>query len=293
MSADAGTLGLDARAIARAFERASSRYDEHAVLAGTARTEMLARLELLAFEPAVVVDLGTGTGHGARALKERWPKARVVALDRSAGMLGHARRRRSWRRGFSLVRADALRLPLATASVDLVFANLLLPWSVDLDAQLLELRRVLSPRGYVSFSTLGPDTLKELRAAWRLVDEGSHVHAFFDMHDIGDALVRAGFADPVMDVDRYTFTYPDLAALVGELRALGAQNAGQGRARGLGGATRRGRLEAAYERFRGRDGRLPASCELIYGQAWCPGANPPIRGRRGEVVVPFERIGRR
>ena len=284
---------LDGLAIARAFERASAGYDAHSIIASTARTEMLARLELLAFTPGVVVDLGTGTGHGARALKDRWPSAKVLALDLSAGMLREARRRRSWRRRFALVRADAARLPFAIGTVDLVFSNLLLPWSVDLDAQLLELRRVLSPRGYLSFSTLGPDTLKELRVAWEAVDGAEHVHPFFDMHDIGDALVRAGFADPVMDVDRYTLTYPDVPALVTELRGLGARNSLNGRAAGLGARGRGEQLAGAYERFRTEDGRLPASCELIYGQAWCPGGTPPIRQRRGEVVVPVGSIGRR
>ena len=288
-----GAGKLDRAAIARAFERASAGYDRHAVIAATARTEMLARLELLAFTPAVVLDLGTGTGHGARALKDRWPSAQVLALDLAAGMLREARARRSWRRRFALVRADAARLPFASGSVDLVFSNLLLPWSVDLDAQLVELGRVLTPRGYVSFSTLGPDTLRELRSAWGAVDGAEHVHPFFDMHDVGDALVRAGFADPVMDVDRYTLTYADVGALVGELRGLGAGNALDDRARGLGVGGRRARLEAEYARFKTLDGRLPASCEVIYGQAWRPGATPPIRARRGEVVVPFGTIGRR
>ena len=288
-----GAGKLDRAAIARAFERASAGYDRHAVIAATARTEMLARLELLAFTPAVVLDLGTGTGHGARALKDRWPSAQVLALDLAAGMLREARARRSWRRRFALVRADAARLPFTSGSVDLVFSNLLLPWSVDLDAQLVELGRVLTPRGYVSFSTLGPDTLRELRSAWGAVDGAEHVHPFFDMHDVGDALVRAGFADPVMDVDRYTLTYADVGALVGELRGLGAGNALDDRARGLGVRGRRARLEAEYARFKTLDGRLPASCEVIYGQAWRPGATPPIRARRGEVVVPFGTIGRR
>ena len=284
---------LDGRAIARAFERASASYDAHAIIASTARTEMLARLELLAFTPQVVVDLGTGTGHAARALKDRWPSANVLAVDRSVGMLREARGRRSWRRRFALVRADAARLPFASGTVDLIFSNLLLPWSVDLDAQLLELKRVLTPRGYVSFSTLGPDTLRELRSAWGAVDGDEHVHPFFDMHDIGDALLRAGFADPVMDVDRYTLTYPDVRSLVAELRGLGARNALDDRARGLGARGSRVRVEAGYARFKTADGRLPATCEVIYGQAWRPGATPPIRARRGEVVVPFGTIGRR
>jgi malonyl-CoA O-methyltransferase len=284
---------LERAAVRRAFERASAGYDAHAALAERVRAELLARLELLAFEPALVLDLGAGTGHAARALRERWRGARILALDLAPGMLREARRRGSWRRRFDRVCADGARLPLRDASVDLVFSNLMLPWAVDLDAQLAELRRVLAPRGYVTFSTFGPDTLRELRAAFREVDALEHVHPFFDLHDIGDALVRAGFADPVMDVDRHTLTYATPAALLAELRGAGARNALAARPRGLAGRARLARFSAAYERFRSHDGRLPLSCEVVYGQAWCPGATPPLRARRGEVVVPFGSIRRR
>jgi malonyl-CoA O-methyltransferase len=284
---------LEPRVLQRAFDRASAAYDQHAVLHAAVRTELLARLELLDFEPRVVVDLGTGTGHAARALRERWRAARVLALDFAPGMLREAARRQSWRRRFDCIRADAARLPLANGSVDLVFSNLMLHWAVDLDAVLAELRRVLAPRGCVTFSTVGPDTLKELRAAWGEVDARPHVGRFLDLHDVGDALVRAGFADPVMDVDRYTLTYASLPALLAELKGVGSRNALAGRAPGLTSRSRRARLEAAYERFRTGDGRLPASCEIVYGQAWCPGATPPIRSRRGETVVPLGSITHR
>lgn len=284
---------LERRVLRRAFDRASAGYDQHAVLPTTVRTELLARLELLDFAPRVVLDLGTGTGHAARALRERWRAARVVALDLAPGMLREARRRQTWRHRFDRVCADAARLPFADGSIELVFSNLMLHWAVDLDAVLVELRRVLAPRGCVTFSTVGPDTLKELRAAWGEVDALPHVGRFLDLHDVGDALVRAGFADPVMDVDRYTLTYASLEALLAELKGVGSQNALAGRAPGLMGRTRRARLEAAYERFRTADGRLPASCEVVYGQAWCPGATAPIRARRGETVVPIGSIKRR
>ena len=292
MSADDRSR-LELGAVRRAFERASARYDEHAVLAARVRTEMVARLDLLAFEPGLIIDLGSGTGHGARALRERWRATRVVAVDLVPGMLREARQQQSWRRRFDRLCADGARLPFRDASVDLIFSNLMLPWAVDLDAQFAELRRVLTPRGYVTFSTLGPDTLKELRAAWSEVDTDAHVHRFLDMHDIGDALVRAGFADPVMDVDRYTLTYENLAALGRDLHGVGSRNALAGRRAGLTGRGRLSSVAAAYARFRTADGRLPASCEVVYGQAWCPGAAPPIRGRRGEVVVPIGSIGRR
>jgi malonyl-CoA O-methyltransferase len=289
---DPDEYALDVRAIRRAFGRASATYDAAAVLQARVRDELLARLDLLGFAPACIVDLGCGTGHGTRALRDRWRDARVLGVDHAPAMLAAARARQGWFRRFDRVCADAAHLPLREGSVDLVWSSLMLPWAADPDAVLREVRRVLAPRGYFTFSTLGPDTLRELREAWRAVDDGVHVHRFLEMHDLGDALVRAGFADPVMDVERVTLTYADLGGLVADLRATGARNAAALRPRGLGGRARRARLESAYERFR-RDGRLPATCEIVYGQAWTPGERPPIRGRRGEAVVPVGSIGRR
>ncbi len=257
------------------------------------REQMLARLALVAFVPSVVVDLGCGTGHGARALRRRWPRARVVALDRASGMLRAARAQSSWLRGFERVQGDALRLPLRSGSVDLIYSCLMLPWVADLDATLAEARRVLSPRGYFTFATLGPDTLMELRGAWAEADRVPHVHRFLDMHDVGDALLRAGFVDPVMDVDHFQLTYPSTRALMRDLRAVGGSNALAGRRAGLTGRGRLAAVEAAYQRRRDRDGRLPATVEVVYGQAWCPGGEPPVRRRRGEALIPIESLRRR
>lgn len=289
----ADPFALDPAAVRRHFERASTGYDAHAVLQARVRDAMLERLALLAFVPGVVADLGCGTGHGARALKGRWPRARVVALDRTPGMLAAARAQRSWLRGFDRVLGDALRLPLRSGCVDLVYSCLLLPWVADLDATLAEVRRILSPRGYFTFATLGPDTLAELRAAWAEADADPHVHRFLDMHDVGDALVRAGFADPVMDVDRFRLTYPSTRALMRDLRAVGGGNALVGRRPGVTGRARLAAVEAAYERLRDGDGRLPATVEVVYGQAWCPGGSPPVRTRRSETLIPIESLRRR
>jgi malonyl-CoA O-methyltransferase len=289
----ADPFALDPAAVRRHFQRASAGYDANAVLQARVRAEMLERLSLLAFEPAVVADLGCGTGQGARALKRRWPRARVVALDRSPGMLAAARAQSTWLRGFDRVLGDAVRLPLHTRTVDLVFSCLMLPWVADLAAALAEVRRILSPRGYFTFATLGPDTLAELRAAWAEADKAPHVHRFLDLHDIGDALVRAGFADPVMDVDRFRLTYPSARALMRDLRAVGGGNALAGRHSGATGRGRLAAVEAAYERLRDADGRLPATVEVVYGQAWCPGGSPPVRSRRGEAVIPIESLRRR
>jgi len=290
---EADPFALDPAAVRRRFERASAGFDAHAVLHARVRDELLERLALLAFEPAAVVDLGCGTGHAARALKRRWPRALVVALDRAPGMLAAARAQRTWLRGFERVRAEATRLPLRAGSVDLVYSCLMLPWVGDLGAAFGEVRRALSPRGYFTFATLGPDTLLELRAAWAEVEEAPHVHRFLDMHDVGDALVRAGFADPVMDVDRFRLTYPSTRALMRDLKGVGGGNALAGRRLALTGRTRLAAMEAAYERHRDADGRLTATVEVVYGQAWCPGGTPPVRGRRGETVIPIENLRRR
>ena len=286
-------FALDAAAVQRRFERASAGYDAHAALQARVREELLARLALVAFEPAVVVDLGCGTGHGARALRRRWPRAQVLALDRAPGMLAAAGAQSRWPRRFSRLRAEAARLPLRAGAVDLVYSCLMLPWLDDLAPALAEVRRSLGPRGYFTFATLGPDTLAELRAAWAEVDAAPHVHRFLDMHDVGDALVAAGFADPVMDVDRLRLTYPSVRALMQDLRAAGGTNALAGRRGALTGRARLAAMEAAYDRRRDAHGRLPATVEVVYGQAWCPGTTPPIRSRRGETVIPIESLRRR
>ena len=281
---------LDRSAIRRNFDRAGMTYDESAVLQARVRRQLLERLEWIAFEPELAVDLGCGTGHAARALSERWPGARVVAIDIAPGMLRTAAGLGGASR-FERVCGDALALPLPDASADLLFSNLMLPWCDDLDAAFAEMARVLRPRGLLTFTTFGPDTLMELRESWGEVDDYTHVSPFADMHDIGDGLVRAGLVEPVLDVLRYTLTYPDLRELMHDLKAIGAQNATAGRPRGLTGRQRLQAVEQAYERHR-RDGRLPASYEVVFGQAW--GAlQAPDREPAGEFAVPVSAIRRR
>ncbi|MFI4890234.1 MAG: malonyl-ACP O-methyltransferase BioC [Steroidobacterales bacterium] len=265
-----GEFALDGRSARRSFERASAHYDESAVLQAQVRAQLLERLDFTALIPRVVLDAGAGTGHASRALKVRYPRARVIAVDYALGMLREARAQRAWLRPFDRVCADACRLPFADASVDLVLSNFLVHWC-DPAALFREFRRVLAPRGLLTFTSLGPDTLRELHAAWGSVDAAIRVHRFFDMHDLGDELVRAGFAAPVLDVERYTLQYRDLRALLADLRANGARNAMWDRPRGLTGRRRFAAVEAAYEAYR-QQGRLPATFEVVFGQAWTPAA---------------------
>jgi malonyl-CoA O-methyltransferase len=192
-------------------------------------------------------------------------------LDFSPRMLHAAGRRQSWLRRFARVCADAERLPLADGSVDLILSNLMLQWC-NPDLVFAEFRRVLAPHGLLTFTTLGPDTLRELRSAWAEVDSRTHVHQFIDMHDLGDALVRGGFASPVLDVERYTLAYADVRRVAADLKATGARHATMGRARGLTGRRQFAAFQAAYEAHR-RDGRLPATYEVVFGHAWTPDAD--------------------
>lgn len=276
----------------RAFQRAAATYDDAAALQQEVGRRLLERLEVIRIEPERALDLGAGTGQASADLLKRYPRAQVLALDVAPAMLQQARRRgRFWRRPLCLA-ADAEALPLQPASVDLLVSNLALPWLHDLDRTFAGFARVLKPGGLLLFSSLGPDTLKELRQAWAEVDDHVHVHDFIDMHDVGDALMRAGFADPVMETEYITLTYPDLGALVRDLRDTGGRNLAAGRRAGLTPKSAAAGLQAAYARWRRPDGRLPATCEIIYGHAWAP-QSLPQRRVDGAVGVPLGSIGRR
>ncbi|HEX6636915.1 MAG TPA: methyltransferase domain-containing protein, partial [Steroidobacteraceae bacterium] len=185
-------FGLDRRAVARAFDRASAGYDASAALQERVRNELLGRLDELRIQPDAVLDLGAGTGHASRALKQRFPRATTVALDIAPGMLERARAQSRWLRRFERVRADAYALPFRDQSFGLVFSSLMLQWCDDLDAVFAEISRVLAPGGLLLFSTFGPGTLTELREAWAASDArsdhtGNHVNHFFDAHALGSA----------------------------------------------------------------------------------------------------------
>ncbi|MFU8894993.1 MAG: malonyl-ACP O-methyltransferase BioC, partial [Gammaproteobacteria bacterium] len=260
-------FSMDIARVRAAFDTAAADYDAVAVLQAEIRGRLLERLELFRIKPHRILDAGCGTGHAARALLQHYRGAGLVALDVAPGMLRATRRRRPWLRRLDSVCGDAAALPLATDSVDLVFSNLMLQWCNEPDRVFSEFQRVLRPGGLLLFSSFGPDTLKELRAAWGAADGHTHVSRFIDMHDLGDALVRAGLGQPVMDMEHLVLTYPDVRSLMRDLKTMGARNATAGRSRGLTGPRRLAAVEAHYEKLR-RDGRLPATWEVVYGHAW-------------------------
>lgn len=276
------------RDVRRSFDRAARTYDESAFLQREVCARLVEHLEPMRLSPRRLLDLGCGTGHAFDALARRYPSASLLGLDIAPAMLDRARARSPWWQRLlgaprpSLVCADAERLPVAGATFDLVFSNLALQWCEPSRA-FAEAARVLASDGLFIFSTVGPDTLKELRAAFAEADGAPHVNRFVDMHDLGDALVAAGFADPVMEMETLTLEYDTALAVARDLKALGAVNSLPSRARGLPGRHRWERMTQAYERFR-RDGVLPATWEIVYGHAW---KVPPRRLADGRQVVSF------
>jgi malonyl-CoA O-methyltransferase len=283
---------LDKHLYRQSFDRAATRYDEAAVLQKEVGQRLLERLDYVRLQPECILDLGSGTGLCAAALNQLYKKAQIISLDIAPAMLQQAKNKLSWlEKTFSgkqrFICADADYLPLKDQSVDMIISNLTLQWCPDLDHTFGELRRVLKPDGLFMFTTLGPDTLKELRQSWQAVDADIHVHNFIDMHDVGDALLRSRFADPVMDMETITMTYRDARTLMQDLKTLGAHNASPARPKGLTGRRRLESMLAAYEQFR-TEGVLPATYEVVYGQAWTTHVKashqqPP----EGELQVPF------
>ena len=266
---------LDWRHVRRRFDRADYVY-RHTF------DGLMERLEPLRISPAMILDLGAATGKGSRMLGKRFRRARIVSGDISIAML---RRARAERHLFSKVREvqmDAARLPLRDESVDLVVANMLLPWVENLPGCLQEVGRVLRQGGVFAFATLGPGSFAPIR---KIGGGENRMHAFADMHDVGDALVRAGLADPVLDLDRLTVTWPDVAAIRRDHVASGAGNSARGRVATL---TGRARLAEMLDLFRSGEG-FAAELELVYGHAWGVGPRAPV----GEFRIDANAIGPR
>ena len=269
---------IDARAARRRFDRAAATYLAAARLETEVGARMLERLDYVRISPQRILDAGCGPAPQAAALGRRYPRAQLLGVDFSLLMLRQARaagwlaRLRCVRRPFAVC-ASLGRLPFAAGSVQLLWSNMALHWMDDPRAGLQEFQRVLAPEGLLMFSTLGPDTLKELRAA----AGDARVHRFADMHDLGDWLVAAGFAAPVMDMETLTLAYRDAPALLADLRASGQTNARADRARGLAGK----RLRAAFAPVSNR-----ATSEVVYGHAW---KGVPRKSADGSSIVQFEK----
>ena len=279
---------LEPRDVRRRFDRVAGGFARADFVHRFAAEGMLERMSPMLLDAGHVVDAGAAHGAASRALAKRFRGSRVFSLDRSLPMLTQARKARSRLSRVREIQADAAQLPFKTSSIDLVFANMLLPWIADTGTFFAATARVLKPGGLFVFSSLGPDSLAELREAWRAVDADEHVMTFADMHEVGDAMVHAGLEDPVLDVDHLTVTYDDLPSLFADLTATGGRNALSGRRRSLTGRGSFDRLRQNLERRFGGN-RLEFPLELVFGHAW--GGGPPMPP--GEYAFDARRIGRR
>lgn len=276
---------IEKRHTRAAFDRAAPSYDEHAALQRHVVEHLAESLEVMTVAPRTVLDIGAGTGYCAQTLAKHYPRAQITLADFAPAMLRTARTKAPrWRSRRNYVCAEAEHLPFADESFDLVFSSLTFQWCNDLDRVFEQCARVLRPDGLFIFSSLGPDTLYELRESWAAVDDAPRVNRFIDMHDVGDALVRAGFSGPVIECDRVTVNYPDVYAVMRDLRGIGAVNTLAARRRGLSSRSNITRMAQAYESFR-ENGKLPATYEVVYAHAWRP--QPDTRAQDGSTVATF------
>ncbi|MCS6762850.1 MAG: methyltransferase domain-containing protein [Candidatus Protistobacter heckmanni] len=295
---------FDSKRLRLAFGRRAPRFAATDFLLREIESRMHERLEPVRIEPKRIVDLGCAAGGSFAGLRRRFPEAEPLGLDWSAPMLRAAlsapggAQASSWLkrllgRGIAplLVQADWSNLPLASGSANLVWSNLALHWSAEPHKVLPEWARLLpAGDGLLIFSAFGPDTFAELRAAFAEVDSGRHLPDFVDMHDLGDMLIAAGLADPVMDAERLTLTYQTSAGLLEDVRALGVYPGLA--ATGLRGRGWLARLHAALERRRNASGLIPLSLEIVYGHAWKPVPTPGRVGKDGVAILRSDQIGR-
>jgi len=292
---------LDKKLVSQTFGNAAPQYAQAAHLQHATAQQLLTRLDMLKIEPQVVGDIGAGAGWLTRELAAKYQQAQVYAVDIALPMLKQAKQQIPWHLRFlnrvrqTFICSDAAQLPLADNSVDLLVSNLMLQWCSDFQQVFREFSRVLKPEGALIFATLGPDTLKELRASWAAVDAASHVNQFYDMHDIGDALLQAHFKDPVMDVDWEIFYYAQTLDLMQELKNIGAHNITAGRPRSLMGKQKFQKMVAHYEQYRQPRG-LPATYEVVFGHAAgkrIAEPTPAVEGESNVVAIPISNIGGR
>jgi malonyl-CoA O-methyltransferase len=276
---------LNRRDVQRRFDRAAATFDDVDFVHAVTRQGIFDRLEPLVLEATTILDLGAATGSASPALSKRFGRARIVSCDLSHRMLQRCAGKRRWWSRASEVQGDAARLPFADNSFDLVFANLLLPWIDEPAAALGEVARVLRHGGVFAFATLGPDSLLQLTRAWGKVDSSVHVNHFLDMHDVGDAVLRAGLGNPVLDVDRLSVQYGDAHKLFHDLTNMGGRNALAQRRRTLVGKESFARMLAALAGS-ADDSRVEIDLELVYGHCWGTDA----AAQRGDYRIDAARI---
>lgn len=278
---------LNPEHVRRRFDRVARQFDGADFVHATTRLGLLARIEPLLTEAKTVVDLGAATGTASPLLQKRFKGARIISVDFARRMLERAQEKKRWLSNATFVQARAEALPFANESIDVIFSNQLLPWVNSPATVFSEVARVLCKGGVFAFATLGPDSFREIRHAWRQLDDYPHVNHFPDMHDLGDGLVNAGLRDPVLDVDRLCIDYQAADRLLADLAASGARNALSDRSKAL---TGKRRFAAMLEGLTAAGGSITLDIELVYGHCW--GAGPkmdPANYRIDATRIPLRR----
>ncbi|MGE3318510.1 MAG: malonyl-ACP O-methyltransferase BioC [Candidatus Berkiella sp.] len=282
--------------VARSFSCAAKTYDKHAFVQQEIGQRLIERLDYLKEPPRTILDVGAGTGSLTRRLQQQFPQSTVLAVDIAPGMTHFAKSQQSWhfwRNNPHYFCADAEQLPFQKNSIDLIFSNFALQWCLDLPLAFAEFKRVLKPGGMIFFSTLGPQTLFELRQSFAVVDNKTHVNEFIDMHDIGDQLLNLRFSDPVIDMEMVTIHYPDVKSLLKDLKGTGAHNVNKKRPSGCLPSQHYLRMLQAYDTFKLANGCIPASYEVIYGHAWQqPLSQLYSQDKEGIIKIPGDKIPR-
>jgi malonyl-CoA O-methyltransferase len=280
------TQVFDQQRIRKTFDNAAESYDQAAVLQKEVCKRLLEKLDAVRLSPEWILDAGSGTGEAVKTLQKKYKKSEIVLLDLAESMLKKAVKQGALFRKPHQVCGNIEALPFADQSFDLLFSNLAMQWCNDLGATLTEFKRILKPGALLQFATFGPDTLKELRTSWQKVDGAVHVNSFIDMHDIGDGLLQAGFAEPIMESEIITVNYKEVDTLMQDLRDIGANVTANGHRQGLLTRNMLKRLREAYEVYRQGD-VLPASYEIVYGHAWVEEKEKTKQSSSGDIRVNF------
>jgi len=245
--------------VRNSFNNASSKYNENAFLQNEIASRLSEKLKVISIKPESIIDLGSGTGFLSEKTANIFPDASLICLDFAQQSLIKNTQKLK-------VCADAYQLPFKSNSIDFVISNLMMQWCPDLKTLFDECHRVLKPQGLILFTTFGPETLKELKRSWSVVDKEAHVNEFIDMHDIGDQMIQSGFQSPIMEMEKLTLTYEKVLDLMKDLKGIGAQSV-ENRSKSLTGKTKFNKMIEMYESYR-ENGKIPATYEVIYGHAW-------------------------
>tara|TARA_Y100000817_G_scaffold300694_1_gene279983 strand:- start:143 stop:970 length:828 start_codon:yes stop_codon:yes gene_type:complete len=248
--------------VRNSFDSKAKYYDKFAKIQKLVAQRMIERLEIINITPKRILDLGCGTGILARLLKEKYKSCNVVSVDLSLRMLKICKEKKIQS---SLLCCDIEDLPLRKNSFDLIISSFTFHWCENIVKVLKDVEKCLDEKGIFFFSTLGPDSLIELKESFLAIDSMPHVNEFIDMHHYGDILSDLNFLDPVMDIENITLKFNNFFAAMNSIRKIGANTLAKQSSKSLNKSQVKD-LILNYPQT--PDSKYPLSYEVIYGTAW-------------------------